>query len=161
MRGRLRHDRRALSAQGFEITSVLVSPPPLTSLPAVYLDETSSLWAVAYPLQPPVIHALSDVRACSSAEDLGEGDEGVPSGRPTLDAVLLHPRELSRRNAARRGLSLGIGVRVLLADGATGETAMSIPLCVSAARRGSRAHRSLMSQADGLARALSPAPAAS
>ncbi len=147
---RERRDKASLEQMGFKVTKVLFCPPSFTPLPSVYLDESSGRWAVKYPLQPALINELSKVRGCFVLEDGGSGGNRSLSGRNALSEALLRPWELSKRNALRHDMVLGIGVVVCMDDGTPEGDLVSIPLFVRELRRASILYRRLMNEAERL-----------
>lgn len=151
---RARRCQEELANNGFKITEVLLEPAHLVPLPSVYLDETSGLWALKYPLQPARIYQLSKIRDCAVAEDGGPVDDCPPTGRNALGEVLLRPWELSKRNAVRHDMVLGIGVVVCMDDGTPEGNLVSIPLYVRELKRASILYRRLMNEAERLKNGL-------
>ncbi|MDO4436428.1 MAG: hypothetical protein Q4B77_00500 [Coriobacteriaceae bacterium] len=96
----------------FTVTRVLLDPPRMAPLPAVYLDEPAQRWAVKMPAAAPAIFAFSDIVECAVVESGDAETTEDIDRREFAQAIISSPARATRVNAARRGYCLGMGVAI-------------------------------------------------
>lgn len=145
------HDpQRYFDGTSFVVSRTLFSPPALSMLPAVYVDDDAREWAVRLPGAQPRILGFSEILGAEVVEDDGEQErhELETAGRTRFQKTLLNPQAVSKANAAAKGkMCFGLGVAVAVRGA---EVPLQITLTTHAMRKDSAAYAQLRDAAEGL-----------
>lgn len=143
---------RHFEGTGFTITRTLFSPPVLSMLPAVYVDDDARRWAVRLPGSEPRILSFAAIESAEVVEDTGAADKRAleQAGHDRFAKTLMNPNAVSKANAAGKDkICFGLGVVVIMKDAVT---PLQITFIAKPTRKNSTAYTQLYVAANGLKR---------
>lgn len=143
-------DVNVLAGKGFTVTKVLLDPPRMSLLPAIYLDEPARRWAVRFPGAQPAVFDFADVLEAHVVE-VEDGSSASQSDRERAWQIISNPARVSRANAARKGFSFGVGVVVAVETAGKGRSYLQIPVFMGERKRTSSSFQKVAGVAQALA----------
>ncbi len=138
----------------FTITDTIFDPPRFTFLPANYQDATRRKWAVHQCAGEPKIFDYADVLQCEIVETGNLEDVPEFSNRELAQQILINPAQVTKNNAAKRNMCLGMDVIVAVQAGEDEILKLEIPVTAGEVKRDFGLYRSYRNVAEQIKEAF-------